>query len=51
MLPSQARSFGTRFSSIYGKTSGIKDPKVAQFIIGTDNGFLPRQVKQFEPFI
>ena len=28
----------------YGRTADIKDPKVPQFLIGTDNGFLPRQV-------
>jgi indoleamine 2,3-dioxygenase len=35
-----------RFSS-YGRTGDIKDPKIPQFLIGTDNGFLPRQ----EPLI
>ena len=51
MLPFKTRSLlyptalRIRFISTYGQTAGIKDPKVPQFLIGTDNGFLPRQVR------
>lgn len=47
MLPFKTRSvlsvLQKRFIN-YGRTADIKDPKVPQFLIGTDNGFLPRQV-------
>lgn len=34
------------FSKIYSRTADVKDEKITQFLVGTDNGFLPRQVNR-----
>jgi hypothetical protein len=53
MLPAICRNaprfirYSSTLSNNYGRTRLISDPKISQFIIGTDNGFLPRQVERY----